>query len=796
MKAPRTALLHCLTRPIRTLKGLLLILLLLSQGPLVAQQGWPAELQAGPDRILVYEPQPESLDGNHAELRSAVSIRTGESRDPVFGTVWAEATLEVDRTNRLGKITKVSVTDLRMPDLDERHDAAIRQAISEKLPQQAPLISLDHLVAALERENTGTGDYSNAPPEIIYQERPGVLVFIDGEPRYEQIDRDPSQYDDPNHLAPPGKVERVVNTPFIMLRWNGGRHYLYGSDMWFSTDELSGRWTRDYSVPSKVRDIVEQVDEGAALATTDRDGAAVAPEIVVRTTPAVLVDLDGAPQWRAVAGTGLLYAENSTKDLFMNGADQHYYVLASGRWFATPDLHAGPWRYVPADGLPADFARIPEGSVKDGTLAHIAGTRAAKEAVRDAQVPQTARVDRRSAQLEVTYDGDPWFDPVPGTAVELAINASVTVLRINGHYHALDNAVWYDAPTPQGPWQVSTAVPAEVNSIPPSSPAYNTRYVYIYDHTPDVVYVGYTAGYLGGFIQNGALIYGTGFYYTPWPGFWRPRPFTWGFHMYYDPWIGWGPAWGWGWNWYYPLWYGWGWGPYRPWGWGWGWCGPYGYYPAHVHANNSFYGPRRSINSAHGAGSGRSMGQDLRSEPRDLYEGRAGRGITPTRLMRNDDPAVTGARTEQGRSNAARQDYFSDRDGNVYRRFGDRTERLENGRWQRERPVSTRPKVATETDGQDRRPSSPTNPPVRNTPGRATPPPADIRMDRERGRQREQGYQQYRQRPTSPQRPGRAVPSAPTPRANPAPPPSRGGGMAPARGGGGGSAPSRSGGRR
>lgn len=56
--------------------------------------------------------------------------------------------------------------------------------------------------------------------------------------------------------------------------------------------------------------------------------------------------------------------------------------------------------------------------------------------------------------------------------------------------------------TPDGPWTVSTEVPQAVNTIPPSSPVYNVRYVYIYDHTPDVVFTGYTPGYLGSYVRG------------------------------------------------------------------------------------------------------------------------------------------------------------------------------------------------------------------------------------------------------------------------------------------------------
>jgi hypothetical protein len=83
--------------------------------------------------------------------------------------------------------------------------------------------------------------------------------------------------------------------------------------------------------------------------------------------------------------------------------------------------------------------KCPKAPRKDGILAHVAGTDAAREAVRDASIPQTARVDRRSAaSLSVTYNGDPQFEQHrQHRQVWSAVNASTTVLRINGQLPCL-----------------------------------------------------------------------------------------------------------------------------------------------------------------------------------------------------------------------------------------------------------------------------------------------------------------------------------------------------------------------
>ncbi len=71
-----------------------------------------------------------------------------------------------------------------------------------------------------------------------------------------------------------------------------------------------------------------------------------------------------------------------------------------------------------------------------------------------------------------------------------------------------------------------------MDDIPPSCPVYNVRYVYIFDATPEVIYMGYLPGYVGCYPYYGTVVYGTGHHYAPWRGrsHYYTRPATWGFH--------------------------------------------------------------------------------------------------------------------------------------------------------------------------------------------------------------------------------------------------------------------------
>ena len=90
--------------------------------------------------------------------------------------------------------------------------------------------------------------------------------------------------------------------------------------------------------------------------------------------------------------------------------------------------------------------------------------------------------------------------------------------------------MWFTAPQITGPWVIATSVPPVIYTIPASSPLHYVTYVRIYSYTPQVVYVGYTPGYLGTVVgPAGTVVYGTGYAYDPWIGsVWYPAPLTYG----------------------------------------------------------------------------------------------------------------------------------------------------------------------------------------------------------------------------------------------------------------------------
>jgi hypothetical protein len=524
------------------MKSMAALFVMLWTVPLSAQD-WPRQIVTPQGAATIYEPQIESFRGDTVNARAAISILPVDNAEPVFGAVWLHCRVSTDRTSRTVKLEDVKVRRIKFPKGMGTGASEISAALEDQMPFLDLTFSLDLLLESLEtaqKERESARELDVTPPKIIVMNVPAVLVLIDGDPVLTDVEGT--------------SLKRVINTPYFLVQEpSSGQFYLRGGAIWYRASNVAGPWRPMENPPKAAVDLSDQLiseDESEADSTASDVSSKTGkiPEIVVSTVPAELIATDGPAQFSPVDGTGLLYVSNTSSRLFREIATQQYYVLLSGRWYRAKTL-TGPWTYVASRRLPADFAKIPPGSPCDDVLSSVAGTTPAREAMLDAQIPQTAEVDRATATTDVQYDGDPEFEPIENTSMEYAVNTQTAVIRVGGRYYDCDNGVWFEGPGAFGPWAVCISVPEAIYTIPPRYPVYNVRYVRVYSHTPSVVYVGYTAGYTGCFVYGGTVVYGTGYHYRPWyRRHYYARPWTWGFGVHYYPWTGWsfGASVGWG----------------------------------------------------------------------------------------------------------------------------------------------------------------------------------------------------------------------------------------------------------
>lgn len=618
-------------------------------------QDWPVVIDTQQGQITVYQPQPETLQGNILTGRAAVSVQQ-PGKEPVFGALWFTAQLITDLNQRTFDLQQMKITKIKFAQVTPKEKQAYTMMISQELAKHALHGSLDTLEANLKAEEKaaklGSG-LQTTPPKILFVNYSAVLVVLDGEPKLQAIDS--------------SSLQRVINTPMLMVYDAATKkYYLSSGNAWYSTNDVHGEWKIERNPPNYVAYIV--TDNSKPVQNTVPDS--VMPKIIVATEPTELISSDGTPQYSPIKDTDLLYMNNTDSDVFLNYTTKQYYVLFSGRWFTSNSL-SGPWSFVSPDKLPTDFAKISPDSPKANVLASIPNTPEAEDALLTSQIPQTAAINRSEAKLTVNYNGAPKFKKIHGTKVQYAVNTTIPVLLISNRYYACDNGVWFVADSSNGPWVVADYVPDDVQEIPPDSPVYNVKYVYIYDSTPDVVYVGYTPGYLGFYPYFGTVVFGTGYYYPFWyDGFYYPWPWTYGLGIYYSSFFGWGFGVGWsypfsyvGYNWHH----GW-WGDHDWYGHG-GWYN-YGGFRAHNFNRNVNFGNQINV-GRHNFSLNRNINSNVfnRWGKANRFSAQGAPGAT-SRLGAKGAGGMKGGVGALGKPGAIKgkqNNVFTDKKGNIYR---------------------------------------------------------------------------------------------------------------------------------
>ncbi len=499
-----------------------------SVSPPLPRDPWPRDVSLKQADALIYQPQVESWTGNQLAWRLAVALRPSGSKDESFGVIKGTARTEVDRSTRTVTLKDINASSIHFPTLTDngaKYLGDLKHALDGALETMA-LDSLKASLAASQSVKPTAHAVRNDPPKIVVAYGPAILVPIDGQPVLRRL------------LGT--DIDRAINTHAMLARASTeDQWYLHVYDGWMSAPALHGPW----KIAVAPEALVEASQKLAKDGTVDMlDGgpnanprptlAGGVPEIVVSTEPTELIVFKGQPNLVPVTGTPLLWATNSAIDVLVDTTSNDYYVLISGRWFRAAGAD-GPWAYVASNALPPYFSKIPaSGTPASVVLASIAGTPQAQEALIENSIPQTATVLRVGGpSFTPVFDGAPIWRTIDDTMLEYAVNARTPLIRVDSNrYYALQGGVWFTAPSVTGPWTIATSVPASIYAIPVTSPLHYVTYVQVYGSTPDVVYVGYTPGYLGTVVDvGGTVVYGTGYAYAPWIGtVWYGPPITYG----------------------------------------------------------------------------------------------------------------------------------------------------------------------------------------------------------------------------------------------------------------------------
>jgi len=478
---------------------------------------WPRTFTLADAALRVYQPQVEKWEGNRLDFRAAVEVTPSDAKTGSFGVIWGTARTEVNRPARLVTLEDLRLTRSNFPTLADKGEA-YRRELERQISGSARTIALDRLQASLAASGTvhAAGvPVKNDPPRIIVSNSPAILIPVSGQPVVKEV--------------PDSRFERVINTRALIMRTPlDSTWYLHVYDGWLSSTAIMGPWSLATDTPFHIDDVARKLAKHGEADLLDGAGAKPkptlangVPTVYVSEITAELIVFKGQPDFQPVSNTELLRATNTTADVFIDTSNNRYYALISGRWFSTSNLNNGPWQYVASNALPADFKRIPPDSKAGVVLASVAGTPQAKEALIANTIPQTATVKRVGGPaFKPEIDGAPQWRTIQGTSLKYVFNSETPVIQVpDGTLYALNAGVWFTAALIDNPWSIATSVPAVIYTIPPSSALYYVTFVHVYGFTPEVVYVGYTPGYLGTVVEpDGVVVYGTGYDYTPWIG--------------------------------------------------------------------------------------------------------------------------------------------------------------------------------------------------------------------------------------------------------------------------------------
>ena len=646
--------------------------------------GWPRAYTTNAGAALViYQPQIASWPSQrHVVAYSAVSYAPKAAKQPAFGTLKIESDTSVSVEQRLVSFSDFKITESNFSTLQKEQIRDLLTEITESMSLDERVIGLDRILANVDASQIIPKNVEGIkadPPTVFFSKTPAVLVNLDGEPIWNQI-----QGND---------LKVAINTNWDLFEHTPTKtHYLLATDTWLKATDIKGPWTPASPLPESFKKLPadENFKEVKSKVPGKKVSADKAPKVFVSLIPAEMILLTGEPKYVPVTGAGsLLWVSNTTSDVFRMGPTGPVYYLVAGRWFSAPDL-TGPWTFA-TPKMPEEFKRIPLEHERSRVLASVPGTQQAAEAVLIAQIPQTARVTKATKAPEVTYDGAPQFQPVEKTTVSRAVNTDKDILKVGDLYYMCFQGVWFMSRTATGPWEVTGDVPKAIYEIPPSSPWYNVTYVTVQESNDDAVIFATALAFTGVMIAWGCAVHGTGYYYPPYMHY--------GAYPVYYP--------------HYPT-YGYG-ASYNPWTGTYGRSavayGPYG--GAGVSAkSNPRTGTYSRSAAAYGPYGSAAVGQAYNPRTGAYGQTRQGSNVYgswgSTTVARGDDWAQTGhvtnnrtgsttaaARNSEGGAAVARSgaagntavaksgsgDVYAGHDGNVYKKDGDSYQKYDNGSW-------------------------------------------------------------------------------------------------------------------
>lgn len=188
------------------------------------------------------------------------------------------------------------------------------------------------------------------------------------------------------------------------------------------------------------------------------------PPIFFSTTPAILVNFQGAPGFAPVtSGSQLFFSVNTNWALFQDKSTGTYYLQDQESWLQTGNLN-GQWQ--PVTQLPSSLLNLPSNGEWDDVKQNIPGI-----TLPSSQVP-TVFVSNTPAEM-ILLAGPAQLEAIPGTSLQWVTNTQSDLFFYTptSTWYFLVSGRWFSAASLSGPWTYATpSLPADFANIPTDSP--------------------------------------------------------------------------------------------------------------------------------------------------------------------------------------------------------------------------------------------------------------------------------------------------------------------------------------
>jgi hypothetical protein len=186
--------------------------------------------------VVVYQPQLKSWR-RFRELAADTAISvTQTGGNTQLGVVsWSAETI-ADVSARTVYVSNFKVQSARFPGVSQAQEAAMEQRVNSLYTNLSLNISLDRMVAGLEKVNAPVQSVaiSQQVPTILVSASPSIVLLVDGKPVLAPVQGTTLQY--------------VVNTNWDLF-YDNSDYYLLSGNTWLKSKELGDHWAVATKLP-------------------------------------------------------------------------------------------------------------------------------------------------------------------------------------------------------------------------------------------------------------------------------------------------------------------------------------------------------------------------------------------------------------------------------------------------------------------------------------------------------------------------------------------------------------------